>query len=417
LSAAFLPQYFQKLAVDAGVNVDISTLFSIYYATYALALPLTGGMVEKKGPKPFLLVGAGFIVTALLLLSFVPNFYVLFLIQVISGLGEGMFFIAVQSYVLSVASAGQRTKGAAIIVNSLYGGLLSGTAIGALLVADPEVAQRGVFILGSIIAIFALLYVVMLIPRITKEDFSETDADLEASDDATLTITHQFSRDSLKASLEDAEARAGIGSRLLRAFTDIEFVATAILIGIPVKIILAGLFKASLPLVLTRYNYPTEDVGQIMMLYSGGVLLSSAFISRITDRIGKTSAVLFIGAVGSGLGLVLMGLIGWDTIVQSGAIYVATATLLFGISLLGLAHGFIQAPIITHVANTNTADRFGKGSATSLYRLFERIGNIGGPLLVGALLVQSNYNAFTISWIGMGVILFGLLFYVGFKKG
>ena len=152
------------------------------------------------------------------------------------------------------------------------------------------------------------------------------------------------------------------------------------------------------------------------MLYSAGVLLSSAFIASLTDRIGKTGLVLFLGAMGSGVGLVLTGLIGWDVIAQSGVVFIATITLIVGLLMLGISHGFIQAPIITHVANTNTAERIGKSSATSLYRLFERIGNIGGPVLVGALLISSNYNAFTISWIGMGVIIFGLLFYFGARK-
>jgi len=416
LSAAFLPQYFQALALKANVDIDISSLFSVYYATYALALPLTGGMVEKKGPKPFLLIGASLIVSALLLLSFVSEFYLLFLIQIISGLGEGMFFIAVQSYVLKIASAQQRTKGAAIIVNSLYGGLLSGTAIGSLLVVDPTFGQRGVFILGSIIAAFALFYVIQLIPKIVGVDFSEHAEKPGIDNDATLTITQQFSRSMLKAELQKAQEQTSIGRRILDAFSDLEFVATAILIGIPVKIIMAGLFKASLPLILSRYDYPTEDVGQILMLYSAGVLLSSAFIARLTDRIGKTGIVLFLGAIGSGVGLILTGLIGWNTVTQGSAVFIATIPLLVGLSMLGISHGFIQAPIITHIASTKTAERIGKSSATSLYRLFERIGNIGGPLLVGALLISSNYSAFTISWIGIGVILFGVLFYLGTRK-
>lgn len=416
LSAAFLPQYFQQRALESGVKLDISSLFSVYYAMYALALPLTGGMVEKRGPRRFLLIGASLILSSLLLLSFAPGFYVLFLIQIISGFGGGMFFIAVQSYVLKIASAKQRTKGAAIIVNSLYGALLSGTAIGALLVVDPAFGQRGVFLLGSLTAAMALFYVIQLIPKIAEADFSEPALDTTISDDATLSITHQFSRSTLEAEMKEAEEPPGFLSRLLKGFSDFEFVATALMIGIPVKIITAGVFKASLPLILSRYSYPTEDVGQILMLYSGGVLVSSSFIARLTDRIGKTRLVLFIGAVGSGLGLLLAGMIGSDLVGQSGIVYLATVTLLVGMSLLGISHGFIQAPIITHVANTEAAKQMGKSSATSLYRLFERVGNIGGPLFVGALLVYSDYNAFTVSWIGIGTITLGLLFFFIFRK-
>ena len=400
LSIAFLPQYFTEIAVEAGFAVDISSLFSVYFIAYAVALPVTGSLIEKKGIKSFLISGSLLIVFALLLLSFTRVFYLLFAIQGILGFGEGMLFIAVQSYILNVASKKDRTKGAAIIIKNLYGGLLSGTAIGALLVTDPAFGQRGVFILGSIIAIFTLLYVIYLIPKISKEDFSE-----EKVDDPSQLL--------LEAPLKtDANAR----KKLFSVRRDFEFIAIALLIGIPVKIIWAGIFKASLPLILDRYHYPTEDVGQIMMLYAGGVLVSSAFISRIVAKTGKTGVVLVIGTVGSGIGLVLIGLIGWDAIAQSGAIHITTITLILGMSILGLAHGFIQAPIITHVSNTRTAQELGKSSALSLYRFFERVGNIGGPLLVGALLLKSDYNALTITWIGIAVIIFGLVFFAGFKK-
>ena len=400
LSIAFLPQYFTEIAVEAGFAVDISSLFSVYFIAYAVALPVTGSLIEKKGIKSFLISGSLLIVFALLLLSFTRVFYLLFAIQGILGFGEGMLFIAVQSYILNVASKKDRTKGAAIIINNLYRGLLSGTAIGALLVTDPAFGQRGVFILGSIIAIFTLLYVIYLIPKISKEDFSE-----EKVDDPSQLL--------LEAPLKtDTNAR----KKLFSVRRDFEFIAIALLIGIPVKIIWAGIFKASLPLILDRYHYPTEDVGQIMMLYAGGVLVSSAFISRIVAKTGKTGVVLVIGTVGSGIGLVLIGLIGWDAIAQSGAIHITTITLILGMSILGLAHGFIQAPIITHVSNTRTAQELGKSSALSLYRFFERVGNIGGPLLVGALLLKSDYNALTITWIGIAVIIFGLVFFAGFKK-
>ena len=212
-----------------------------------------------------------------------------------------------------------------------------------------------------------------------------------------------------------APAQKGRGS-FLTALKDLDFIKTALFIGVPVKIIMAGVFKASLPLVLSQQNFNTDDVGQILMLYAAGVLLSSAIIPRIADKMGKTRAILFWGALGSGVGLVLIGLMGWDRIVQSGMAYMTTGMLLSGMIILGVSHGFIQAPIMTHISNTRTSRRMGRSSAASLYRLIERVGNIGGPLLVGALLVQSNYSAMTVAWIGAGVILFGLLFVVQFRR-
>ncbi len=419
LNASFLPQYFQKLAREAGTQIDSSTLFSIYYAAYAVALLVTGRLAERRGPKPLLVVGGALILAALLLLIFVPNYYVLFLVQATTGFGEGMFFMAVQSYVLKVASQRQRTKAAAIIVNSLYGGLLSGTAVGSLLAADPTVGHQGVFILGGLITLFILLYTVGLIPRIVNENFDrgrESAAAMAQAlgmEDATITLYAPGRGARASAAAELSGADQGFRFSLRK---DLDFLRTAIFIGVPVKIIMAGLFKASLPLILTRQDYSTDDVGQVMMLYSVGVLLSSAVIPRIADRMGKTRLILFLGAVGSGLGLVLVGLMGWDQIIGTGLSYLATTLLLTGMVVLGISHGFIQAPIMTHISATETAERMGKSTATSVYRLIERVGNIGGPVVVGALLVRSSYDATTVSWIGMAIVLFGLLFVVQFQR-
>ncbi|MBN2146326.1 MAG: MFS transporter [Anaerolineales bacterium] len=414
LAAAFLPQYFKSLAEASGIQTDVATLFSVYYVTYTIALFVTARPADKYGAKPFLVIGGGLIAIELLLLSFVRNFYAMYLVQAITGLGEGMLFNAVFSFIIRVASQRQRTRGAGIIVTSLYGGWLSGTAIGSLLAADPAFGLRGVFLLGSVIAALNLIYVAFALPSLKGEHFEETST--QQFDSVTLQPT-MITRDDMRREIEREQRLRQAKNPLQRALlnfwiqasaslTDFEFLRTAVLIGVPVKVIVAGLFKASLPLVLTRLNYPTEDVGQILMLYFGGVLLSSAIITRLTDKMGNTRLILFMGGVGSGIGLALMGLIGLESLATSAT----TILLLAGMVILGLAHGFIQAPIVTHISRTSTAKNLGQSTASSIYRLYERIGNIGGPLLIGAILIQTNYDAFTITMIGATVAVFGLFF-------
>ncbi len=421
LATAFLPQYFKTLAAEGnsglGIGIDVSTLFSTYYITYAIALFATSKPADKYGPKPFLVIGAGLIVAELLLLSFVRNFYLMYLVQVITGLGEGMLFNAVFTYIITVASKKERTRGAGIIVTSLSGGLLSGTAIGALLAADPTIGLRGVFLIGAGLAVLIFLYAYFAIPSFRGETFGEHELAADDRDPTSMAIETVTQAD-MRAEIARETERRRIASapfferlkyRLGLALGDWEFFKTAVMIGMPVKIIMAGFFKASLPLLLAGLAFAMEDIGQIMMLYYGGVLLSNAIITRLTDKLGNTRLVLFIGGISSGLGLILIGLIGWDALpVQVSGWMVVL--LLVGMTLLGLAHGFIQAPIITHISHTQTAQRHGQATASSLYRLYERIGNIAGPLLISAILVASNYDPFSVVWIGSGVLFLGLLF-------
>jgi MFS family permease len=71
--------------------------------------------------------------------------------RALSGLGQGLLFIGIQSYILAVASPGKKTQGAGIIVFGFQGGMISGTAIGALLVT--YMGATGVFTLGASICV------------------------------------------------------------------------------------------------------------------------------------------------------------------------------------------------------------------------------------------------------------------------
>lgn len=390
LTNSFLPQHFQQLASKDGVDSGlVSTLFTVFFICYAVALVPAGRFAENN-VKPLFLIGTLLLSSELLMLAFVQNFYAMFAVEIMAGLGHGMFFIGVQSYILHVASSKQRTQAAGLIVFGYNGGVLAGTAIGALLAADPALGQKGVFITGSVLALLVFFYAVGLMPRHSA-----------------------LARIAEGPAARPIDVKEGFWSSLFKATKDLRFIKAVLLIAIPTKIVLTGLIVASLPLVLTNQNYQTEDIGQIIMFYSGGVLISSRFMSRLADKTGKTTSLLFFGTLGGGLGLILIGAMSWHS---SSWPLLSTIALIAGLAILGVAHGCIQAPLVTYVADTPTAARLGKASATSLYRLLERAGNISGPIIVSQVLFLNSQDPFAISWMGMALLVFGLLFVIGFKR-
>jgi hypothetical protein len=84
--------------------------------------------------------------------------------------------------------------------------------------------------------------------------------------------------------------------------------------------------------------------------------------------------------------------------------------------VLGLSHGFIHAPIITHITETKSARALGQPSVASFYRFLERIGHVTGPLIVSSILAAMHGSTISISIIGVAVIVFGLLFAAGAKQ-
>jgi len=384
---SFLPKFMQDAATASGVSLGYAALpFTAFYLCFALSLIPAGRFAEKHGPRA--LIWGGLIVASASVfgLGLAQDILQLSALRGIAGLGQGMLFIGIQAYILAVASPRKKTQGADIIVFGFQGGMISGMAIGSLLVNYLQ--PHGVFMLSGVIGVAAAGYCLLLIPRMID-----------------------------RSQLQASSANFSIMNGLRHVLRNLEFIKTMLCIGVPAKAVLTGVITFALPLLLGQAGYRQEDIGQIIMLYSAGVLILSRYVSRLADRIGVDRVILAIGIVGSGLGLILIGLMDWSGLAGS-LPYMATFVLIGGIATLGLSHGCIQAPIITHVSSSGAAGALGKTTTTSLYRLLERIGNIGGPIIVSQLLLHNGDQVFTVSWIGIAMLVFGVLFFIrpGFSR-
>jgi hypothetical protein len=147
------------------------------------------------------------------------------------------------------------------------------------------------------------------------------------------------------------------------------------------------------------------------MLYAGAVMLASALASARADKTSNTQTLLFQGAclAACGLGLIaapgLAPLLGWP--VGSAVI---TLLVVSGVVAIGMAHGVINAPIVTHVVDADVAGRVGTTSTAATYRLLERAGHVAGPVLMAQafILFGPSWGAFAA--IGIVVLIFGLIF-------
>jgi MFS family permease len=395
LHASFLPQFFKDLTLSSGLNESYtSLLFTVFFASFALSLIPAGRYAEIKGTKRLIVMG--FIMTTVLqfLMAFSTDFYSMFIIRTLAGVGQGVLFIGVQSFILNNAVKGRKTQGAAIIVFGYNGGIISGAAIGGLLIGN--IGYQMIFFLEAAIALFSCWYVLR---NIVEHDVSK------ASD----TLGVQSGMDG-NTNLNLGDLVKSIVTDMGKVLKDFQFFKALVLVGLPTKAVLTGVTIFALPLLLSHLDYVKEDIGQILMFYAAGVLLSSKYVSRITDRIGKTSLILFIGSFSSGIGLILIGITGWEVIVSSHIPFLSTLVLILGMSILGLAHGFIHAPVITHISSTPVASQLGAGSTASVYRFMERIGHVIGPIIVGYILIITGYSSLAISWIGVAFLIIGILF-------
>jgi MFS family permease len=390
LHSPFLPQYFQKITASSGLADNMaSLLFTVFFIFFALVLVPAGRYAEERGCKGLMLTGIFLAALSQFSMAFVTDYYWLILIRGLAGMGQGIVFIGVQSHILNNASKSKSTQGAGIIVYAYNGGMISGVAIGGLLLVNMGI--KGIFFTEAAIAIFNLWFIYSLISKKVTNN----------AEKAALNIIGIF-----KSILIDA----------FRVISNFEFIKTLVLVGLSTKAVLTGIIIFALPLLLTKMEYAKEDIGQVLMFYAAGVLISSKYVSKLTDRIGQTTVILFIGSIVGGLGLILIGMMSRNEILALDIKFLPTIILILGMSLLGLAHGFIQAPVITHISNTNVAEKVGKSSTASVYRFLERLGHVVGPIIVGQILILSNYSITAISWIGSAILLFGFLFLLGYQK-
>ena len=189
--------------------------------------------------------------------------------------------------------------------------------------------------------------------------------------------------------------------------SDPEFIKTLLCIGVPAKAILTGTITFAMPLLLVQYNYRSEDIGQIVMLYGLAVMVATGFASRLVDRTSNSEQVLFWGAILSGGGLMLIGLMS-PALAGSGPL--GTGALIAGTILVSIAHGFINAPVVTHVGQSKLGNRIGANPVTTTYRFLERAGHIIGPMVMAQVFLIFGQDAMVIVWIGIGIACLGLLF-------
>lgn len=386
LTYSFLPQFIDRIVLEGNMSSTyVSLPFITYYVFFALSLVPAGHIAEQISPRPLMYGGMLLSAIGLSMLILPPDIHLVIIARAISGLGQGILFIGVQTYILMTVSPSKRTQGVSIIVFGFQGGMISGLAIGSLL--EPYLGEKGVFILCGVIGLSMTLYTLVIVPSIQGQVSGVV---------------------SLKNTLYQLAKNMGQVTRSLR------FLKAMLLIGIPAKTVLTGVIIFALPLILAQRNFHQEDIGQIIMVYGACVLISTHYFSRLVDRIGHSNLVLFWGSIISGVGIILISLIDWkgtEYLVMTETL--STSILIVGVAITGFSHGLINAPVVTHIAESGLAQRIGPSTATATYRFMERIGHIAGPMLIGQLFVHGGQNALLLTWVGGGIIVFSLLFIVG----
>ncbi|MGY0217416.1 MFS transporter [Endozoicomonadaceae bacterium StTr2] len=386
LHTALLPELLNSAAETAGLGTSLtSLLFMLYFLSFALMLLPGNRLCQRFGNRAVMLCGL-FLAAAgsfLLALAFSAGstLELVALARLLAGIGQSLLMVGVQNEILDNTTPSNRTTGASVIVTSFNGGFICGTALGALLAS--YVGATGVFVISGLSGVMALVMTRVLVSP------GKTGGEPEVTGTSSLT-----------------EMKVLLAHR--------GFAGTMLFVGLPAKATLTGIVTFSLPLVMSQAGYASEDIGQIIICYAIAVLASTRLLSSWVDQQGNTRRVLYIAMLTSAVAI-LIASAGLMLTAEKDTLYGA-GVLLAGVLLLGLSHGGINAPVVSHVTDIVDERTASRQTTVTFYRFLERFGHVLGPLLAGQVMVLTASGQQALLWMAGGLAVFALAFYFSSRQ-
>jgi MFS family permease len=348
--ATNLPSYAEVAGVGA---LMIGLLIAIYDLAELFAKPFAGFVADRRGMKATLLVGlAVFIFSSFLFLIINPK--LLMLVRFVQGLGAA----ALSTVSISlVAKNFVQGRGQAFgIYNAVKGaGYVIAPALGGFIIHAASFAM--IFVVSGCIGAVALLLSLFLPP-----DRSD-DATLD--DDENITLAQFFS-----------------------IFKEPRLVPVYAVIII--NMFLVGILFGFLSVYLHSIGYTAVQSGSILSVATASYLLVQPLVGHLADRFEIRTTVI------AGLLLAALGII--------------VATFTSGIALIAVV---ITAGIGIGTVWTNSdtlvsvlAHQRSLGASIGAAQSFKELGDMVGPLLVGAL---TQFFALRAGFVSCGILALVLL--------
>lgn len=363
------------------ITGEVTSLpFTLFFLCFAVFMIPAGKLAEKGYTRHLLIFGTFAEAIGCLMVAFFPSMGLLTVGRSLSGLGQGIFLIGFQSFIISVTGKGERTQGQALKVIIRYTVLMAGSAIGALMYVFLDSAV--VFGISGVMGAVTLLYVLFALPDPNAVPKEHGD-------------TIQLRKSETQTSRYDIRP-------FLRIFRDREFMVALLLNGIPSKVAIAGIVMFGIPLLMADRGIPSESIGRYLMLYYVTCMFVSRWSAKVADASGKTKGLLTWGAILGGVGFALLGGLTSGLVTIPGIENWMVVLLAASIVLGGTSNGFTAAPILTHIGKTDAAKEQGQKTMVAVYSFAERFGHIAGSALIA-------YGAALTGDMGTAILYFGVI--------
>ena len=350
-----IPLYAQKMgggATEIGLVASSFNLLSVF-----LAIPI-GGVIERLGMKPVLLLGVACNVLYALLLAAAPSLMIVMLAQICGGLGFLFLIVSSQTYVSHMAEDRYRERGFGFLALTAALGFMLGPPLGGALSVNH--GYRFVFTFSGILAASGLVAFFL-----KKESSS-----------------YQNTQD------EDS----GIISQMGQMLKNFRFVS--ILIVSFTVVFVVSLRNSFLPVLLKNKQLNEMNIGLLYAIFALAMTAVRVSIGRVMGIVGRDKLLaltLLLLTAGFGF-LPLLSAFGW------------LGVLMF---LGGLGFGISQPLTMVMVS-----DHSGSGLAMGVRFTTITLATVLSPLFMGGLVHTLGLN-FAFYAGALMIICLGILFLRG----
>ncbi|WP_310620641.1 MFS transporter [Flexibacterium corallicola] len=353
LQKSFMPLFVAEYYSPTDLfdrDIMMGLPISAFMFVIAAITPFAAGLIDRFGNKTLYLVGLVPAIGGYVYCALAQSGNDIVLARSLTAVGYGIITISCQSYIAAVATGENRARAMAAFVGVLMAATMCGTATGAIF-AD-WLGYKPVFMIATVLSLVAGVM-----------GWKMLHGNLPSSEP------------------QKSKAKASSVNPFGALLRNPSFLLILLFCAIPAKIVLTGFLYFFVPIYLASLEASQSEIGRVMMLYSLIIIPISPLASRFSDQLGKNLWVVICATIISGI--VLIGLY------QSASV----AAVLAVVAALGLAHAFLKAPLIVAAMDAAAlSPDVSRTGALSFLRMFERIGSVAGPVVVGAMLVTFNYG-------------------------
>lgn len=352
MGISFIPVFMNQLTAGKSYfglsgNVLTSIPVSMEILAALVASFLAGVWMDRAGwHKPFL-SGVGLSIMAALLSSFARNPVEFIVYRGLAGFGYGLSWMSAQGFLFNASGGRNLGRGSASLIAGIYSGYICGGAVGGL-IAD-RLGYAAVFCFSGMVLILPAVFVLFFMPSFFQKPAGQHEG--------------QHSELNIGASL--SKARTYLSNKRI--------LSTLLFSLLPFSLAQMGIFLFATPVILDSLHVSKATTGRVMMIYGITVIYLGPFLGSLTDKARNKEIFLVLAGISGTIGLFMVKYF-------SGVFALSLALFFMSVA------GSIANPAISVIVHAQDVTRaVGVGFAVGTQRVFDKLGQMLGPLVLGAL--------------------------------